>query len=197
MKQDFRGDIEGLRAVAVLPILLFHLDSALCPGGFVGVDIFFVISGFLITRMILGQGEAFSLKAFYVRRFFRLFPALLVTLAASLVAGWKFLGPDEYARLAQSAIAAAIGASNFHFLAAVDYFNASNLSHPLLHTWSLGVEEQFYLLWPALLLAMRRRAHPLWLIVVAAAALSLLAAALVQPPYCSAPRPSRRRKLHA
>src|SRR5262245_34596200 len=183
MRQEFRADIEGLRALAVLPIVLFHLDSRLCPGGFSGVDIFFVISGFLITRMILGQGETFTFKAFYRRRFWRLFPALIVMLAASLVAGWKLLGPDEYARLAQSAIAAAFGVSNFHFLGAVDYFNASNLSHYLLHTRSLILEEQFYLVWPLLLLATRRWTHQFWLIVVAIAALSFIATLLVQRAY--------------
>jgi peptidoglycan/LPS O-acetylase OafA/YrhL len=182
MKQEFRPDVEGLRAVAIVPILLFHLDSTLCSGGFVGVDIFFVISGFLITRMIVRQGEAFSFTTFYVRRFFRLFPALIVTLTATLVAGWKLLGPDEYARLARSAIAAAFGVSNLHFLVAVDYFDASSLSHLLLHTWSLGVEEQFYLLWPLLLL-LTRRVHPLWLIAAATASLSFLVSKLVQPTH--------------
>ncbi len=182
--RDFRADIEGLRAVAVLPIVLFHLDSTLCPGGFCGVDIFFVISGFLITRMIRSQGEAFSFGAFYLRRFWRLFPALIVTLTASLVAGWKLLGPDEYVRLAQSAVAAAFGVSNFHFLAAVDYFNASTRSHPLLHTWSLGLEEQFYLVWPLLLVsAMRRWKRPFWSPVMATAVLSFTAIALVQPAH--------------
>src|SRR5262249_23754952 len=148
MKHEFRADIEGLRAVAVLPILLFHLDDTLCPGGFLGVDIFFVISGFLITRMILAQGEAFTFRIFYRRRFFRLFPPLILALIAPRAAGRTLLGPDEYVRLAQSAIAATFGLSNFYFVAAVDYFNASSQSHPLLHTWSLGLEEQFYLVWP-------------------------------------------------
>lgn len=181
MNQGYRPEIEGMRAIAIMPILLFHLDTALCPGGYVGVDIFFVISGYLITRMIVTQGKSFSLLTFYRRRFFRLFPALLATLAASLAAGWLVLGPYEYAQLARSAIMAVFGVSNFYFLGAVDYFSSSSLSHPLLHTWSLGVEEQFYLLWPALLIMAGRWAYPLWLIAAAAVSLSFSALVLVQP----------------
>ena len=181
--QKFRTDIEGLRALAVVPILAFHLDARVCPGGFAGVDVFFVISGYLITRMILAGGAVFSFKAFYVRRFFRLFPALLTTLIASLIAGWWILGPPDYEALALSAIASVFGVSNFYFLQAVDYFNAASQSHPLLHTWSLGVEEQFYLVWPALLVLTRRWGAPLWLVAASMAGLSLFALGRVQSAY--------------
>jgi peptidoglycan/LPS O-acetylase OafA/YrhL len=176
MTHRFRSDIEGLRALAVMPILLFHLNPAWCPGGYAGVDIFFVISGYLITRMITAEGDSFSFRAFYLRRFFRLFPALFSTLLLSLVAGWKYLGPADYSDLARSALAALFGVSNFYFLTAVDYFNASSLLHPLLHTWSLAVEEQFYLIWPALLLLVRgRRGNALFPLAAGVAAISFLA----------------------
>jgi peptidoglycan/LPS O-acetylase OafA/YrhL len=180
MAQDFRNDIEGLRALAVLPILVFHLESTLCPGGFVGVDIFFVISGYLITRMILAQGERFRFREFYVRRFFRLFPALIVVVAATMCAGWRWLDPQSYAALARSAVAAIFGLSNVYFLTAVDYFNASSLSHPLLHTWSLGVEEQFYLVWPALLVAASSKRTGIAAIVVGTALVSMLCLSFLQ-----------------
>lgn len=159
MTTAFRSDVEGLRALAVLPIVAFHLNPDWCPGGFIGVDVFFVISGYLITRMILAEGGAFSFRRFYVRRVFRLFPALLTTLAVSLAVGWKLMPPEDYAGLAGSALAAAAGVSNVYFYLTLDYFNDASIYHPLLHTWSLGVEEQFYLIWPALIVlaASRRR----------------------------------------
>jgi peptidoglycan/LPS O-acetylase OafA/YrhL len=161
MTTSFRPEIEGLRAIAVLPIMVFHLDPALMPGGFIGVDIFFVISGYLITRMILSQGEQFTFYQFYKRRFCRLFPALLVTCLACMVAGWKLLPPADYIGLSYSALAAIIGASNIYFYATLNYFSDASVYHALLHTWSLGVEEQFYLFWPALLVvAMSWRAAP-------------------------------------
>ncbi len=131
MGHRFRGDVEGLRALAIGPILMFHLDPAWSPGRFIGVDIFFVISGTLITQMILREGDQFRLSSFYVRRFFRLFPALLVTLAACLAGGWFVLGAQDYSNLGLPAISAAFGVSNLYFLSAIDYFNASSLSHPL------------------------------------------------------------------
>ena len=181
MAQAFRSDIEGLRALAVVPILLFHLNTAWCPGGFIGVDIFFVISGYLITRLILADGVQFSFRDFYIRRFFRLFPALLVTLAGTLVAAWWVLGPAAYTALAKSALSAVPGVSNIYFWATVDYFDAGALDHPLLHTWSLGVEEQFYLVWPALLLLVHRLMPRLRLLAVAMGAVSLAVVVLVRP----------------
>lgn len=180
MSQVFRPHIEGLRAVAILPILVYHLNTQLCPGGYIGVDIFFVISGYLITRMILNQGDAFSFKEFYLRRIYRLTPALLVTLGATTVAGWWILGPLEYVELAKAAIFAAVGLSNFYFVGAVDYFNADSYSHLLLHAWSLGLEEQFYLLWPAFLL-LTRHSSIVFLIAISVVGLgSFLAVGLVR-----------------
>ncbi len=178
MELEFRKDIEGLRALAVLPILLFHLDSGFCPGGFVGVDVFFVISGYLITRLVLKDGANFSFRQFYVRQFFRIFPALLATCVLSLVASWFILAPTDYASFARSAIAATFAVSNFYFYAAVDYFNVSTLLHPLLHTWSLGVEEQFYLVWPALIVLAASRGFTLWSLVAIVGVASFAAASL-------------------
>jgi peptidoglycan/LPS O-acetylase OafA/YrhL len=176
---QFRRDIEGLRFFAVVPIVIFHLDPKLCPGGFMGVDIFFVISGFLISNLILADGHSFLFSRFYYRRFWRLFPALLATTSLCLAAGWKILSPEDYRAAAFSAIPALAGVSNFYFYASVDYFNDTNLIHPLLHTWSLGVEEQFYLLWPALLLLASRRPKAIWLLLAATFGISFLSALYV------------------
>lgn len=158
---QFRSDIQGLRALAVVPILLFHLDPSWCPGGYIGVDIFFVISGYLITRMILAEGNDFRFTTFCLRRFYRLFPALIVTLAFTLAAAWQLLPPSDYAALAKSAIASMLGVSNIWFWTTIDYFNAGSHQHPLLHTWSLAVEAQFYIIWPAILLMAARAKIPL------------------------------------
>jgi peptidoglycan/LPS O-acetylase OafA/YrhL len=175
----FRTDIEGLRAVAILPILLFHLDPALCPGGFAGVDVFFVISGYLISRMILDQGSEFRFSSFYLSRALRLFPALFATLIATLVAAWTLLSADQYVSLAKSALAAASATSNIYFYAVTDYFAGAATEYPLLHTWSLGVEEQFYLVWPALLVACAHRTRHVEAVIAAAAIVSFAAALLV------------------
>ena len=151
----YRFDIDGLRAVAVLLVLLFHLDPKLFTGGFVGVDVFFVISGYLMTRLIgdeIGAGS-FSIIGFYARRCRRILPALLVMLSLVVPASYVMLAPDEYRVLGSSAIAAALSFSNLFFYRNTGYFEGAAELMPLLHTWSLGVEEQFYLIWPALLLA--------------------------------------------
>jgi peptidoglycan/LPS O-acetylase OafA/YrhL len=147
----FRPDIEGLRCIAVLAVLVFHLDPHWLPGGFQGVDMFFVISGYLITRLIRDQQPGFSFPRFYLRRFWRLFPALSATIGATVIAAYAVLSPPDYEALAGSALAAVFGVSNFYFFGHLDYFNDDTLVHPLLHTWSLGVEEQFYLFWPLLM----------------------------------------------
>ena len=153
--------VDGLRAVAVVPVVLFHLDHRFAPGGFVGVDIFFVISGFLITSIILDELQAgrFTLGGFYMRRVRRILPALFATIAASLVAGVVLFTPERLAALGASSAAAAASGSNLLFWLSAGYFDPASTSKPLLHTWSLSVEEQFYLVWPALLmLASRSRA---------------------------------------
>jgi peptidoglycan/LPS O-acetylase OafA/YrhL len=153
-----RPDIDGLRAVAVAPIVLFHAGLSSMSGGFTGVDIFFVISGFLITSIIVREQDAgsFSIAGFYRRRVVRIFPALFVMLAATLVAGCVLLLPADVRSLALSAAAATAFVSNIWFDHTSGYFGAAAETVPLIHTWSLGVEEQFYLFHPLLLIAIRR-----------------------------------------
>jgi peptidoglycan/LPS O-acetylase OafA/YrhL len=150
---QYRPDIDGLRAVAVLAVVAHHAFPDLLPGGFVGVDIFFVISGYLITRDILERQAAgtFTLADFYRRRVRRIFPALVVVLAATLLAGSLLLFKDEFERLIRHTLASALFAQNFVLLGESGYFAPAAQLLPLLHLWSLAVEEQFYLVWPLLL----------------------------------------------
>src|SRR5690606_33523639 len=151
----WRADVDGLRAVAVLAVVAYHAFPGLVPGGFVGVDVFFVISGFLITALLrdeLAAGGRIRLGHFYVRRIRRLFPALVLVLAACLAAGWWLLVPADYAALGRHAAASAGFLANLAFWLEADYFAPAADTLPLLHLWSLGVEEQFYLAWPLLLL---------------------------------------------
>jgi peptidoglycan/LPS O-acetylase OafA/YrhL len=160
----YRPDIDGLRAVAVGVVLLFHAFPARLPGGFVGVDVFFVISGYLISGIILGAHAdgRFAFANFYARRMRRIFPALAVVLAAVLIGGWIFLYADDYARLGKHAAAGAAFLSNIAFWQEASYFDVAADLKPLLHLWSLGVEEQFYLVWPVMLIvASRWRRGPL------------------------------------
>lgn len=168
----YRPDIDGLRAIAVLLVLGFHAFPKFVPAGFVGVDVFFVISGFLITGIILEN--RFSFAGFYARRARRLFPALLAVTGASLLFGWFELTPALYEALGKQVVAAALFAPNLLFWAEAGYFDPSALTKPLLHLWSLGVEEQFYLVWPALMLASVRFRFRLGWVLIAVTALSLL-----------------------
>lgn len=145
-----RQDIQGLRALAVGSILLFHAFPALMPGGFVGVDIFFVISGYLITGIILRDTEAgrFSVAEFYRRRIRRIFPALFVMLATCLVAALWLMAPRQMQELGRNTLSAILFVSNFDFYLLTGYFDGAADLKPLLHTWSLSVEEQFYILFP-------------------------------------------------
>jgi peptidoglycan/LPS O-acetylase OafA/YrhL len=154
----YRPDIDGLRAVAVTLVVNFHGFPEALPGGFVGVDIFFVISGFLITGIIAREldQQRFSLAAFYARRIRRIFPALIVVLAATLVLGWLWMLPAAYAQLSADVVASAAFFSNFAQLAQSGYFDIESGKKPLLHLWSLGIEEQFYLFWPLLLMGAAR-----------------------------------------
>lgn len=146
----------------MLSVIVFHYGAPfpwpLLPGGFTGVDVFFVISGFLITQQLYSdiQGGHFSILNFYDRRVRRIMPALLVMLAVTLLAGRWILIPGDYMSLAASTGAATFGASNFYFLFNTGYFDQSAELLPLLHTWSLGVEEQFYLVWPLLLFGLAK-----------------------------------------
>ena len=151
--KNYRPEIDGLRAVAVVLILLFHAGFDWVSGGFIGVDVFFVISGYLITRNIAYQMDdgAFSFAKFYINRIRRLMPALFFTLLITLILGFYLFSPNDLERLGQSLLSAVFSVSNFFFWGEADYFNPSSDIKPLLHTWSLAVEEQFYLIWPALL----------------------------------------------
>ena len=143
-----------MRAIAVMLVLNFHAFPVVMPGGFVGVDVFFVISGFLITSLIareLEQGR-FSLVNFYARRIRRIFPALLVVLAASLLLGWLFMLPAYYAQLGVDTFASAGFLANIALWLQSGYFDVASARKPLLHLWSLGIEEQFYLAWPLILM---------------------------------------------
>jgi peptidoglycan/LPS O-acetylase OafA/YrhL len=155
-KPTFRADIEGLRGIAVLLVLLFHASIPGFKGGFVGVDVFFVISGFLITGMLLREYETtgkVSLSNFYARRVRRLLPASALVLVVTLVASIIFLPPLSIPSVARDVSAAALYVSNIVFaFRATDYFAAGGAPSPILHFWSLGVEEQFYLFWPAIFL---------------------------------------------
>ena len=155
--RNYRPDIDGLRAVAVLSVVGFHAEIGLLKGGFIGVDIFFVISGYLISGIILGALErgTFTFADFYIRRINRIFPALIVVLAAVLAVGWVILFPPEFLNLSKHTLAGALFSSNLLLWSEIGYFESHN--KPLLHLWSLAVEEQFYLIWPATLLIIRRQ----------------------------------------
>ena len=153
----YRADIDGLRAIAVVSVVIYHLGMPL-RGGFTGVDVFFTISGFLIGLNMLSQVKEgrFSYLDFYERRMRRLMPAFFVVLAFVGVIGWRFFLPNELEALSNSSIAAIFSVSNFYFLATSGYFDTSSESNPLLHTWSLAVEEQFYLFLPLVLALISR-----------------------------------------
>ncbi|SIO10707.1 Peptidoglycan/LPS O-acetylase OafA/YrhL, contains acyltransferase and SGNH-hydrolase domains [Bradyrhizobium erythrophlei] len=157
---QYRPDVDGLRAIAVLLVMNYHAFPEAIPGGFIGVDIFFVISGFLITGIIARELDfkRFSLVAFYVRRIRRIFPALIVVLCAALVLGSLWMLPAAYAQLGSDVFASAAFFANIALLLQSGYFDIASAKKPLLHLWSLGIEEQFYLFWPLLLmLAVRLR----------------------------------------
>lgn len=151
--QNYRPDIDGLRAVAVLSVVAYHFSPLTLPGGFVGVDIFFVISGFLISTIIFSslERERFSLFQFYVRRIRRIFPALILVLASCLALGRFVLFSEEYQELGKHVAASAGFVQNFSLLGESGYFDNKAVTKPLLHLWSLAIEEQFYMFWPLLL----------------------------------------------
>ena len=152
-QSEYRADIDGLRAIAVLSVLGFHAFPTVLQSGFIGVDVFFVISGFLISSIILKDlsAENFSFLDFYSRRVKRIFPALLLVLASSFVIAWFVLLPNELKELGKHVAAGAGFSSNFLLLSESGYFDNLSDTKPLLHLWSLGIEEQFYFIWPFLL----------------------------------------------
>ena len=176
----YRPEIDGLRAIAVIPVIFFHAGLPLFTGGFVGVDIFFVISGYLITTIILAELEAgkFSIAHFYERRARRILPALFLVLGVCLPFAWLWLMPDDLSEFTGSVIAVLGFSANIFFWRHSDYFDAATELKPLLHTWSLGVEEQFYVFFPIFLLLawrMRRTGIAVFLMIG-----SLLSLALAQ-----------------
>ena len=167
----YRPDIDGLRALAILPVVLFHAFPQWLPGGFIGVDIFFVISGYLITSILLKdiQQGRYSIKTFYARRVRRIFPALSIVLLFCLALGWVVLTAVEYRALGKHAAGGAGFIANIMLWKEAGYFDAAGDTKPLLHLWSLGIEEQFYIVWPLLLYFVFKRSwNVVWIIVVVA-----------------------------
>ena len=152
---EYRREIDGLRAVAVMPVILFHAGFETFSGGFIGVDVFFVISGYLITSIILHEGSRgqFSLLDFYERRARRILPALFLVMLVSIPFAWAWMLPHQLKDFGQSVLAAAVFLSNFFFWLETDYFNDFAETAPLLHIWTLAVEEQYYVLFPLLLMS--------------------------------------------
>jgi peptidoglycan/LPS O-acetylase OafA/YrhL len=151
--KKYRPDIDGLRAIAVISVVTFHAFPGCLPGGFVGVDIFFVISGFLISSIVFSNIEQghFSILSFYNKRIRRIFPALVLVMLTSFVFGWFSLLQDEFEKLGEHLVAGAAFVSNFALKRESGYFDSSAELKPMLHLWSLAIEEQFYIFWPLLL----------------------------------------------
>jgi peptidoglycan/LPS O-acetylase OafA/YrhL len=175
---EYRPDIDGLRAMAVLAVVIFHAQPQRLRGGFIGVDVFFVISGYLITGIILERQKRgrFTIRDFYARRIRRIFPALSVVLAAALAAGWFFLLPVEYAELGKDTAGGAGFISNLLLWKEINYFGPDVNSKLLLHLWSLGIEEQYYFVWPLLIVTLWRtrwRLVPIVAMLVASFALNI------------------------
>ena len=156
---SYRPDIDGLRAIAVTSVVVYHAFPRTLPGGFIGVDIFFVISGYLISGILFKEFESatFSYSEFYDRRIARIFPALISMLFAFFVVGWAAMQPADFARLGKEANAGALFIANLALWRETGYFDIGSNAKPLLHLWSLGIEEQFYILWPVLLSSTRHK----------------------------------------
>ena len=155
---DYRREIDGLRAIAVLPVILFHAGFETFSGGFVGVDVFFVISGYLITTIIIAELEQgkFSIINFYERRARRILPALFLVMLVCIPLAWFWLLPRDMQDFSQSLVAVTVFASNILFWRESGYFDTAAELKPLLHTWSLAVEEQYYVIFPLFLMSFWR-----------------------------------------
>ena len=175
----YRREIDGLRAVAVLPVILFHAGLTFWSGGFVGVDVFFVISGYLITTILIDERErgTYSVLSFYERRARRILPALFLVLIVCIPFAWMWVPPYPFEDFARSLAFAALFISNIHFLEHGGYFDLNADLRPLLHTWSLAVEEQYYLLFPLVLFCLRKFRRTKYLIGFTLLALASLAVA--------------------
>lgn len=154
----YRRDIDGLRGIAVLSVVICHAFPNLLPGGFVGVDIFFVISGYLISSILINEldGRQFSIWKFYDRRIRRIFPALIVVLAAAILLGWLVLFRSEFQSLGKHIVASSLFSENFLLWSEASYFDLASTKKPLLHLWSLAIEEQFYIVWPLMMYLVSR-----------------------------------------
>lgn len=186
---QYRPEIDGLRALAILPVIFFHAGFDWIAGGFLGVDVFFVISGYLITSIILKEHaqQRFRFIHFYERRARRILPALFFVLLSTLIIGWFVQSPLEYQHLTTSALAANVFVANLYFWHHIDYFTGDTALLPLLHLWSLGIEEQFYFLLPPLILWLWRPTSRLTIGLLSLFLLSLLSAHFLHQ---SAPRAS-------
>ena len=155
---SYSPEIDGIRAIAVMSVVFVHVEFSFFPGGFTGVDVFFVISGYLITKLIMREVDngVFSLKSFYFRRAKRLLPALIFVLAVTFIVAFYFLTPTHFQRYSAALFSSLFSFSNFYFWSEAGYFDASADLKPLLHTWSLSVEEQFYFFWPAMILLLSK-----------------------------------------
>jgi peptidoglycan/LPS O-acetylase OafA/YrhL len=184
----YQASIDGLRALCVLSVLLFHLDHVALPGGFVGVDVFFTISGYLIGQILLRQVEEgqFGFAAFYQRRIARLLPAFAVVSLGTLAAACAIYSHQDVASVASKLVSASLGIANFKEMQTGNYFTASPDAQPLLHLWSLAVEEQFYFLFPVLLVGLRPLTHRARTLVLGTLALASLVACV----YLTQARPS-------
>jgi len=174
----YRKEIDGLRALAVIPVIFFHAGFSAFSGGYAGVDVFFVISGYLITSIILNDqaNDRFTLLRFYERRARRILPALLLVAFTCLPLAWAWMMPDQL-KDSQSLIAVVLFSSNVLFWKESDYFGATAGDMPMLHTWSLAVEEQFYVVFPLVLLALTARGRGRTTVLLASAGLVSLALA--------------------
>ena len=178
MTHAYRSEIDGLRALAVLPVILFHANLGIASGGFIGVDVFFVISGYLITRIIMGEmrEDRFTIARFYERRIRRIMPALMTVLVATSVAMFAIMLPSEFSHYARGLLSALLFASNMYFQRSSGYFDPAAEEQPLLHTWSLAVEEQFYIFYPLFLMLIwryQRQWLAAWLLVGVAASFAI------------------------
>jgi peptidoglycan/LPS O-acetylase OafA/YrhL len=176
---QYRPEIDGLRAVAVLPVMLFHAGLGAFAGGFVGVDVFFVISGYLITSIILAELEqgCFSIKRFYERRARRILPALFLVLAVCVLLAQVWMLPDQFHEFSRATLSVVFFASNIFFWKSTDYFAPEAEENPLLHTWSLAIEEQFYIVFPVLMLLLWQAGRNAVAVLVVLATVASLALA--------------------
>lgn len=161
-------EIQSLRGISVILVVLYHFHIFGFSGGFVGVDMFFVISGFVITRQIYTQisDEKFSLSEFYIKRIKRLFPALFITIFITYIVGYIIYNPNALSQLSKESLFSLFGIQNFFLLSQIGYFDVNSLRKTLLHTWSLSIEEQFYLFWPLFLLLIIKIKKNLLLVLV-------------------------------